>query len=1384
MVNKQIHPYRHLSKGLITIVIAALFLQLSPSQAAAQTKSSSLLSSLSSRRAKALRVSFTCVPAFPVAGQPVQFRDISTGNPASRQWDFGDGTGSVELNPTHVYASPGFRRVTLSIANGTVSRRTSRMLAVMPAELAASFVFSPTTPGPGQIVQFADTSSGNPTSWSWNFGDSSTSTLKNPSHAFARAGSYVVSLISTSSTGSKQASKTVTVASMSVLTSSFAFAPVLPSVGQAVQFTDTSTGSPTSWSWNFGDGATSATRNPSHAYTTAGAKTVTLTVTNNSGTNTSSQSLTVAAALTASFTFSPTSPVTGQSVQFTDMSSGNPASWSWTFGDGSTSTLQNPSHAYTTAGTKTVTLTVTNNSGTNMASRTVTVSAPLAASFSFSPSSPVTNQSVQFTDTSTGSPSIWQWTFGDGSTGTTQNPSHTYSTAGSYSVTLTIMNASGQNSVTRTVTVTAASSLAASFTFSPASPLAGQAVLFTDTSTGGPTSWSWDFGDGSTSAVQSPSHTYATAGVKTVTLTVANSSGSKSVSKTVSVLAALAASFSYTPTSPSAGQSVQFTDTSTGSPTSWSWTFGDGSTSTAQNPSHTYTTVGTKTVMLTATNGSGSNSVSRAVTVVATLTASFNYSPASPAAGHTVQFTDTSTGSPTSWSWTFGDGSTSTAQNPSHTYTTAGSKTVTLRATNSSGSNSVSRTVTVVAALTASFTYSPSSPSTGQTVQFTDTSTGSPASWSWDFNDGTTSTAQNPSHAFSAAGSYSVTLVATNSSTSKSVTQVVVVTSASTLSASFSYSPSSPKPNQAVQFTDTSTGTPVSWSWNFGDGSSSTVQNPSHAYAAVGSKTVTLTVTSSSGSSSASQTVTVATESTLIPADRRIDWTYCGVPGGIPNRTTIYTTLNPGATSSQISSALSNCPASQVVYLSAGTYTISGTIDFSKSNVTLRGAGAGQTILNCAGQAFITPQYGWGSGQALASGYTKGSTSVVFSSAPSGFVVNSLIMFDQDDDTSLVMATDGPGRAINLVHRITGISGNTITFTPPLSYPFTAGKNPRAMPLSSGGNPCVTMSGIENMSIRTTAGVGSVVMLASVDRCWLKGVEVKGGDIGVWVYHCNQVEIRHCFLHSSYGTPGNAEGYPLYLYAGTSNCLIEDNIYTKCAAGILLSRASNNAMLYNYGWQTTFNNFSFQYCMFNCNHMAHGLMNLWEGNMGEQFQSDGYHGSASHNTLFRNWFNGLHPTNTINRKMIDLGRASYYFNVVGNILGDSSWTPNAYEMSGDQGYEFAVIYRLGYPNMTNNDPTNAAVPWSSYRLTYPDATVKSTLLRHGNYDYYSKTTVWDSGISDHTLPASLVYSSKPSYFGSLQWPPFGPDVTGYVTTIPAKARWDAYQASGNIADLF
>ena len=58
----------------------------------------------------------------------------------------------------------------------------------------------------------------------------------------------------------------------------------------------------------------------------------------------------------------------------------------------------------------------------------------------------------------------------------------------------------------------------------------------------------------------------------------------------------------------------------------------------------------------------------------------------------------------------------------------------------------------------------------------------------------------------------------------------------------------------------------------------------------------------------------------ILDPSRAIDWSHAGIPGGIPNRATICTSLEPGSTAAQIDAAIAACPADQVVFLSAGTF--------------------------------------------------------------------------------------------------------------------------------------------------------------------------------------------------------------------------------------------------------------------------------------------------------------------------------------------------------------------------------------------------------------------------------------------------------------------------------
>jgi ELWxxDGT repeat protein len=167
----------------------------------------------------------------------------------------------------------------------------------------------------------------------------------------------------------------------------------------------------------------------------------------------------------ANFSASNTSPNAGTTINFTDLSTNTPTSWSWSFTGGSpaTSTSQNPTNIlYNTPGCYQVTLTATNAYGSDPEVKTCYINvlnpalAPVA-DFVASNTSVATGGSISFSDLSANTPTSWSWSFSGGSpaTSTLQNPTGiTYSTAGVYTVAMTATNANGSNTMTKTNYIT------------------------------------------------------------------------------------------------------------------------------------------------------------------------------------------------------------------------------------------------------------------------------------------------------------------------------------------------------------------------------------------------------------------------------------------------------------------------------------------------------------------------------------------------------------------------------------------------------------------------------------------------------------------------------------------------------------------------------------------------------------------------------------------------------------------------------------------------------------------------------------------------------------------------------------------------------------------
>lgn len=526
---------------------------------------------------------------------------------------------------------------------------------------------------------------------------------------------------------------------------------------------------------------------------------------------------------------------------------------------------------------------------------------------------------------------------------------------------------------------------------------------------------------------------------------------------------------------------------------------------------------------------------------------------------------------------------------------------------------------------------------------------------------------------------------------------------------------------------------------------------------------------------------------TIIPDNRTAPWSgNIGVIGGIPNRTTIYanivTDLGADPTgvvdcSAIIQSAIDNCPEGQVVYIPPGRFRVGTQLHWAnnKNNRTLRGAGMGLTTLfSSNNNSMLLPGSStWpfpSTWIAISAGATKGSNTITVSDT-TPFVVGAPIAI-------------GPARLPTWAHNlggyadsyqsmrvyaiITATTSTTVTFSPACPFDFS-GMNPMAL---VDPTPMLQGFGIESLTLDMSNSTGSYpIWFQQAYGCWVKDVEINQAYSMEMLWSVAvRCEVRGCYAHDMQGTGPNHEGITL---GPASWNLVEDNICSNGGAPpIILNDASTatscNVIGYNYVVNTSpgFWDISF-------NHGMSSILNLAEGNVIQNFEDDGYFGSSGYNTLFRNRI----------QEVVKLKHFSNYDNAVGNVLGDTS-VSNAYEteVSGYFNLGIRPVYELGFPNIGNcsytgtfgptTPPDYSGLPNTLDGCQQLDYNVKTTILRHGNWDAANNAVIWDPSIPDHTIPSSLYYLSQPVWWpiGAV-WPPIGPDRNPMVSQIPAEIRF-------------
>ena len=765
-----------------------------------------------------------------------------------------------------------------SLFNSGITQDYTIWITNVPRSPIANFTVKQTA-DVDEKVQFADYSSGTPTSWRWSFpeGEPSSSTLQNPVVSYPAAGTYDVKLVVSNSLGSDSIVKTglMTVNPPQKPAADFMANLTKVVIGSQVSFFDNSTHQPTSWKWTMDGGtpSTATTNNASTLYNTAGTYPVKLVVSNEGGADsiikTGYITVTIPQKPTVNFYTNTKNTIAGSTVCFQDSCANNPTAWHWTFEGGtpSFSTEKNPCVKYMTPGTFDVTLTATNALGTDSLIKTgyvtiLQVPAPFAK-FTVNTRSEAPGTYVYFKDISSNYPTSWKWTFDGGtpSTSTTSSDSVKYTNPGTYDVKLVVTNESGSDSVIHQgyIIISLPLKPVADFTTYSRSTDLGF-IDFRDMSLNKPTAWKWIFNGGtpSSSIERNPFIDYRTPGVYDVKLIVTNAAGSDTITKkkyvTILPMALPEPDFSASTTNTEINTDVEFSDTSMGRKNFWSWTFEGGTPSTSLDPRPLvqYSKSGKYDVKMVVGNEAGRDSIVKKgyITVNAPPRpiASFYANKTTILKAYPINFINNSENA-TSWQWTFegGNPSTSTERNPSVIYNNLGTYAVKLVVYNETGSDSIIKYdhISVVSTLkpVANYFVKATSVQVGTKVSYVNTSVNNPTSFKWIFDGGTpsVSTAKNPFITYNTPGVYDVKLIVTNVAGSDSITRVGQMT---VINPDFEVDNAVTCPNESIQFTDLTNGNPISWSWSFPGGipSSSNLKNPTVVYNEAGAKTISLII--------------------------------------------------------------------------------------------------------------------------------------------------------------------------------------------------------------------------------------------------------------------------------------------------------------------------------------------------------------------------------------------------------------------------------------------------------------------------------------------------------------------------------------------------------------
>jgi gliding motility-associated-like protein len=836
----------------------------------------------------------------------VSFTNTTTPLPRNQfnyKWKFGNGDSSLLQDPPSItFNARSDHRdtiyyVTLTIYTACDSATYKDSVSVLSTPLArlqADTSSGCTISASPFLFTGINNSTGNNTTYYWNFGDGTIDTLSSKAtdtHLYnvPQTTVFTIQLKAVNTCGSNTDSIKITVfpkyivARLSLVgPNSWSCAP------DSVSFTNTSSGA-NKYIINFGDRSadsiyisTIGNEIIKHFYRNPGTYIVSMHAIN--GCTNADTSINLLINLfqkpTADFKTAKAIYCKNESVSFQNLSLPG-LIYQWYFGDGTTSAVYNPTHTYTQANTYQVSLVVKSISSpgvycTDSIVHTITI-ADLPANTITSNLLPGNCAPFNFTGSvPLPAGSIANWHFQDpfstdtlrmGNTGI-----HIFYQPGNYQVLLTMSNAQGCRdtsvSLIKVIPVPKAS-----FTASDTIKcFSADSISFTNTS-------SYTLNDAVTytwyvnGALQSVSNNFkykflASSAFRTpvyykVMLVATNSFGcSDTAFKNITLLPGAIADFSISSPKGCAPVSVVLSNASLYS-SDYRWYLNGQLFSTLASPDPLLLSQAgaTYTIQLIAVQslGCGLDSITKTIKTNARPVASFtSFDSILPCSSMlTVKFTDMSTsasGTINNWFWNFGDGQVSTVSDPVHQFTTPGNFRVSHYVTDDNGciSDTVYKPFKNYGKPSIGFVMNNAclGTPTAAIISFYDVGFGSTKikSYLWDFGDGSIDTVLSPIHTYLKEGTYTVTLTILSDSSCTSETVKQTVTIYGKPIADFKFNSSCL--NLPVHFFDKSfpgnsqTGI-GSYRWNFGDGSAlSSTRNPIHVFANLQQYKITLTVQS------------------------------------------------------------------------------------------------------------------------------------------------------------------------------------------------------------------------------------------------------------------------------------------------------------------------------------------------------------------------------------------------------------------------------------------------------------------------------------------------------------------------------------------------------------